>query len=847
MAETAAARAARFARRAEMNNESLMAFLGAILALMTVAVLLHWVRRAGHRLGTKKPATLVAISRRVRNISNRKVPGLPSAGHSLVVFLYVAINVIITFTNLEYSNPLSNLGSRTGLMAVSNMVVVFFLALKNTPLAAMTPWSYERLNVLHQISGYTTVAFVILHAATYSSYFVNDGRSTRLLARDEIYGMVAGVSFLMLGFVGAVVRRWSYEIFYSLHVAFVILGIVMTGLHQPELSKKVFIATSIAGGIWGADRVIRFCRLAIYSTNNSATLTPLPNGGTRVTLAKAPVNADSGKHCFLWIPAIRACETHPFTIAGLHPMEFVVKSHDGFTSALHKYAVKHPGATLKASVEGAYGTFPDPLEFDKVVLMAGGSGASFTFGVLQSMLRRSKPEDMRAITLVWVVRNQSYLHWYLRDLEALLQDRRVNVQIYVTRGSTSDSSSSTTTSKSSITYPANEVRPQDLIEKQHTPADMESSASNSTVDLEKSLSSETESRSVVKSSDSSLDSIASMSIRYQRPDVESIIRGAIDSTEAQKRVAILGCGPNGMINQAGAVAAFTVDVLVYPLDTLKTRYQSQDYLKVYASGSANKPFALRGLYQGIGSVVLATLPAAGVFFSTYESTKKLFSRTLPIPEPLVHSSASAVAEMASCLILAPAEVIKQNAQMLREEPGSKHIQGSSSLRAFRQLAGDGARQRLFSGYTALVARNLPFTALQFPAFEYVRSRLSASNRAADGRPSSLLQVWMNSGISAGSAGAFAAVATTPSDVVKTRMMLTAGNNEHGHGSSPAVARKGAWAVTQDVWRERGFKGFFRGGLFRSAWTALASGLYLGTYDVAKVWLERRKDRKRQEG
>ncbi len=62
-------------------------------------------------------------------------------------------------------------------------------------------------------------------------------------------------------------------------------------------------------------------------------------------------------------------------------------------------------------------------------------------------------------------------------------------------------------------------------------------------------------------------------------------------------------------SQAGAVAAFTVDVLVYPLDTLKTRYQSQDYIKTYAPGSSNKALAIRGLYQGIGSVVLATLPA----------------------------------------------------------------------------------------------------------------------------------------------------------------------------------------------------------------------------------------------
>lgn len=159
--------------------------------------------------------------------------------------------------------------------------------------------------------------------------------------------------------------------------------------------------------------------------------------------------------------------------------------------------------------------------------------------------------------------------------------------------------------------------------------------------------------------------------------------------------------------------------------------------------------------------------------------------------------------------------------------------GSTSLQAFRYLTSSGASRRLFTGYTALVARNLPFTALQFPAFEHLRERLGSSRPG--GKPSTLLETGLVSGGSAAGAGAFAAWITTPSDVVKTRMMLTAGEGE-GEGK----ARKGAWQVTKDVMSERGARGFFRGGLFRSAWTALGSGLYLGTYDVARMWLKRKK-------
>jgi hypothetical protein len=65
-------------------------------------------------------------------------------------------------------------------------------------------------------------------------------------------------------------------------------------------------------------------------------------------------------------------------------------------------------------------------------------------------------------------------------------------------------------------------------------------------------------------------------------------------------------------NQAGAFAAFTVDLFVYPIDTVKTRFQSPDYKKIYYDASKkaiNRGLLFRGLYQGVGSVILITIPS----------------------------------------------------------------------------------------------------------------------------------------------------------------------------------------------------------------------------------------------
>jgi predicted ferric reductase len=95
---------------------------------------------------------------------------------------------------------------------------------------------------------------------------------------------------------------------------------------------------------------------------------------------------------------------HPFTIVGTKPLEFCVKAHDGFTWKLHEYARRNPGGRLKASVEGPYGTFPDPMDYDKIILIAGGSGGSFTFGLAVNLLERMGEDCTKSIMFIWAVR-----------------------------------------------------------------------------------------------------------------------------------------------------------------------------------------------------------------------------------------------------------------------------------------------------------------------------------------------------------------------------------------------------------------------------------------------------------
>lgn len=91
-------------------------------------------------------------------------------------------------------------------------------------------------------------------------------------------------------------------------------------------------------------------------------------------------------------------------MAAVDPLEFVVASYDGFKRDLHAYAVAHPGGSLRASGEGAYGKMPDPAAYD-TVLIAGGSGASFTFGMALDLLRRLPGDEGKRVVFVWAVKH----------------------------------------------------------------------------------------------------------------------------------------------------------------------------------------------------------------------------------------------------------------------------------------------------------------------------------------------------------------------------------------------------------------------------------------------------------
>lgn len=324
-----------------------------------------------------------------------------------------------------------------------------------------------------------------------------------------------------------------------------------------------------------------------------------------------------------------------------------------------------------------------------------------------------------------------------------------------------------------------------------------------------------------------------------------------------------------LLLQSGAVAGLTVDCSLYPLDTIKTRLQkARDHAAPQPRLSLRQ--TVRGIYAGLPSVLFGSAPSAASFFIVYDGVKRSLlppAGSAPSDQPsrahvfFTHSIASSLGEISACAVRVPTEVVKQRAQA--------GLFGGSSLLALKDIlslrhaepqstapptAGTGQAtaaapakrgygqvlRELYRGAGITIAREIPFTVLQFTMWESMKETYTQRYlRHQEAGTGSVKQEQIPASTSAmfGSvAGAIAAGLTTPLDVIKTRVMLA----RRGDGGSEAPVR--VKEIVRGIAQE-GMGAFWRGIGPRVAWIGIGGAVFLGSYQWAWNTLEGKREKK----
>lgn len=169
----------------------------------------------------------------------------------------------------------------------------------------------------------------------------------------------------------------------------------------------------------------------------------------------------------------------------------------------------------------------------------------------------------------------------------------------------------------------------------------------------------------------------------------------------------------------------------------------------------------------------------------------------------------------------PFDVIKQRMQL----HGSTY-RGLTDCA--RQVWRNEGFRAFYVSYPTTLTMTVPFTALQFMAYESITKVMQRKNR-----PSYDPLTHCTAG---GIAGGFAAAATTPLDVIKT-LLQTRGNStdlEIRHA-------RGLMDAGKIIWRREGASGFFRGMKARVVAAAPSTAICWSAYEVAKAYFIRAEE------
>ncbi|PNS21443.1 hypothetical protein CAC42_1222 [Sphaceloma murrayae] len=269
---------------------------------------------------------------------------------------------------------------------------------------------------------------------------------------------------------------------------------------------------------------------------------------------------------------------------------------------------------------------------------------------------------------------------------------------------------------------------------------------------------------------------------------------------------------------AGAFGAF----MVYPIDLVKTRMQNQRAARVGQMMYKNsidcfqkvvKNEGFKGLYSGVGPQLVGVAPEKAIKLTVNDLVRGKFSdpKTGAIPlsaEILAGGSAGAC----QVVFTNPLEIVKIRLQVQGEVAKSQGVERRSAMWIVRNLGLVG----LYKGASACLLRDVPFSAIYFPSYNHLKRDFFGESPT---KKLGVLQLLTAGAI----AGMPAAYLTTPCDVIKTRLQVEARKGDTTYTSLTHCAKT--------VFKEEGFKAFFKGGPARILRSSPQFGFTLAGYEV----------------
>ncbi|KAJ3554162.1 hypothetical protein NM688_g3250 [Phlebia brevispora] len=347
---------------------------------------------------------------------------------------------------------------RAAHFASCQLPLIVALAGKNNIISFLTGVSHEKLNVLHRAAARTCLILLWIHAICRAVGGLPEKFDfTHGWMRCGAAGLAAFTLATILSF--RPIRNAFFEFFLLSHI--VLVGIFLVGgyIHARDPGYGNYIWPALV--VWGFDRALRAVRLFWNSRSGNnqdassslATVELVSHDTVRMTLRRR-MHWKPGQHAYVILPTVSdlPTEAHPFTIASIpHSLRgnddsaekdvvFLIRGRNGFTGRLREHARDKGSAAVPAYIDGPYGCPPDLTTFSTCILIAGGSGVSYTLPLLLNLVHKARLNQSvvrRAVfvwSLTWILEHLKWISKLLNEAFTAAQSTTltVDMRVYIT-------------------------------------------------------------------------------------------------------------------------------------------------------------------------------------------------------------------------------------------------------------------------------------------------------------------------------------------------------------------------------------------------------------------------------
>jgi len=267
----------------------------------------------------------------------------------------------------------------------------------------------------------------------------------------------------------------------------------------------------------------------------------------------------------------------------------------------------------------------------------------------------------------------------------------------------------------------------------------------------------------------------------------------------------------------GVVAGGVGATAVYPIDLVKTRLQNQrssgSYVGELMYRNSKDCFTkvvrhegVRGLYRGLIPQLVGVGPEKAIKLTMNDFVRDQLRRDGKVPL-LGEIIAGATAGGCQVVFTNPLEIVKIRLQIAGEIATQKRVGAATVIKELGFIG-------LYKGARACLLRDIPFSAIYFPAYAHAKQFLAGQDEHVS--PLRIL-------LAATMAGVPAASLTTPADVIKTRLQVK--------GQEGQTVYKGVIDCARKVFAEEGFSAFWKGAPARVMRSSPQFGITLLTYEL----------------